>query len=323
MNKVLELLSGGDFVSGEEMAKAMDISRTAVWKKIDALKKAGYEIESQYNRGYRLLPGDRLDHALWQGLLTSETIGRGEVLLAQEVTSTNTVLKQMGLNGAPDGSVCIAELQTAGKGRLGRVWSSPTGAGLWQSVLLRPKLPAAQVPLLTLLSAMAMVKAVEEVTGLKTEIKWPNDVILRGKKLCGILLESVCDQDSVEFVIIGCGLNMKSTAYPEEIAHRATSLAEHLETMPPRREILVRYYDALEKLVRRLENGEAEAILREYGAQCCTVGSQVQVSGSTVEFTGKALRVDDTGALIVQDAEGNERRLFSGDVSVRGVMGYV
>ena len=322
MKSVLEMLAGGDFVSGEKISRELGVSRVAVWKRISALREQGWQIESGGKRGYRLNAGDSLDPALWAGGLTTSRLGRGENRYEKEVTSTNTVIKEMALAGAPDGSVCVAESQTAGKGRLGRSWSAPAGKGLWVSVLLQPRLQPACAPFITLCAAMAMARAVQETAGVDVKIKWPNDLVADGRKICGILLELSADPDSIEYVVVGTGLNVHPGAYPPELEGRAASVGELADETPLRREILSRYLTALEELVERLEREDFGSLAAEYREQSCTLGQEVQVSGA-VELTGVADAIDTTGALIVRTADGERHRLLSGDVSVRGVMGYV
>ena len=322
MKSILELLSGGDFVSGEAISRELGVSRAAVWKKIVTLREAGWQIESGGKRGYRLTAGDSLDPALWTGGLTTTRYGRGENRYEKEVTSTNTIVKEMALAGAPDGSLCIAESQSAGKGRLGRAWSAPEGKGLWVSLLLRPDLPPERAPLITLCAAMAMTRTVRETAGIDARIKWPNDLICEGRKLCGILLELSADPDSIEYVVVGTGVNMREGAYPPELKDRAVAIAELTDHAPLRREVLVRYLAAMEELMARLERDGFAGIAEDYRALSCTLGSRVQVSGA-VEMTGTAEDIDETGALLVRGEDGMVRRVLSGDVSVRGVMGYV
>lgn len=322
MKSVLEMLAGGQFVSGEKISQELGVSRVAVWKRINQLREQGWQIEAGGKRGYRLTAGDSLDPALWAGGLTTTRLGRGENRYEKEVTSTNTVLKEMALAGAPGGSLCVAECQTAGKGRLGRAWSAPSGKGLWVSVLLRPRLKPAHAPFITLCAAMAMAQAVRETSGLQVKIKWPNDLVAEGRKICGILLELGADPDSIEYVVVGTGLNVHPGAYPEELRDRAAAVGELAAETPLRREILARYLTALEALVERLEREDFGNLAAEYWALSCTLGQEVQVSGA-VELTGVADAIDTTGALIVRTADGKRHRLLSGDVSVRGVMGYV
>jgi len=264
---------------------------------------------------------DSLVAETWLPLLATKYMGRGEAQVLQEATSTNTLLKQMALSGAPAGSLCLCETQTAGKGRLGRSWHSPAGQGLWLSVLLRPRIQPEQAPLVTLCAALAMAQAVNEATGLDARIKWPNDLVLEGKKLCGILLEIGFGGNGIDYIVVGTGLNVRSGAYPAELAHQATSIEDHMAP-PPRRELLVRYLAALEETITRLESEGFAAIAEAYRARSCTLGSVVKVSGSE-EFVGMAEDIDETGALLVRDQTSVLRRVLAGDVSVRGVMGYV
>lgn len=268
-----------------------------------------------------LISPDTLSAESWLPLLTTRTLGRGENRCLEECASTNTLLRDMARAGAPAGSLCLCERQTAGKGRLGRSWHSPAGQGLWLSVLLRPCIRPEDAPLVTLCAAMAMEQAVREVTGLDAKIKWPNDLVLAGKKLCGILLEIGFGGEGIDYIVVGTGLNVRAGAYPAELAHQATSIEDHMAP-PPRRELLVHYLAALEHIITRLENEGFSALQDGYRARSCTLGSAVHVSGS-VDFTGVAEAMDDTGALLVRDGEGDLRRVLAGDVSVRGVMGYV
>ena len=205
MRDILEILAPGAYVSGEKISEELGISRAAVWKRIEALRAQGYQIESAGKRGYRLLAGDGLEPVLWLDQLTTQALGRGEVRYEHELTSTNNVLKEMAALGAPHGSLCLCDAQTAGKGRLGRQWISPAGEGLWCSVLLRPRMKPEQAPFITLCTAMALAQAIDELCGVTVRIKWPNDLVLNGKKCVGILTELAADPDRVEYVVIGTG----------------------------------------------------------------------------------------------------------------------
>lgn len=322
MRDILEMLAGGAYVSGEKISAELGITRAAVWKRVEALRAQGYAIESAGRRGYRLAPGDALDPALWRAALTTRELGRGEVRYAAEVGSTNTALKEMAVAGAPHGSLCLCDRQTAGRGRLGRQWVSPAGQGLWCSVLLRPRLKPEAAPFVTFCTAMALAEAIDRLCGTRAQIKWPNDVVLEGRKCCGILLEMAADPDRLEYVVSGTGVNLRPGAYPPELRDRAISLAEVTEKPPLRREMLCAYLAALEPLMDTLETEGFPALLPAYTARSCTLGSRVRVSGS-MELTGVAEGLDETGALLVREDDGTVRRVLSGDVSVRGVMGYV
>lgn len=264
---------------------------------------------------------DSLSPAFWQATLTTKALGRGDNRILEEIDSTNAELKRMALAGAPHGSLCAAEYQSAGRGRLGRSWHSPAGCGLWLSVLLRPRLLAEQAPLLTFCTALAMAQAVQETTGLRAAIKWPNDLVVNGKKICGILLEMAADEKGLRHVVIGTGLNVRRGAWPPELAGQATSLEEEGAEVF-RREILTHYLKALEEAVSCLEEKGFAGIAGAYADNCCTLGARVRVSGG-MNLTGVAEGMDDSGALLVRTEDGVLHRVLAGDVSVRGVMGYV
>ncbi len=259
-----------------------------------------------------------LSPALWP--LTTRALGRSINRFEHTLTSTNTVLKDMAKQGAPHGSVCLCEQQTAGRGRLDRQWASPEGQGVWMSVLLRPAMAPENAPLITFAVALAMAQAVREVTGLDAAIKWPNDLVLGGKKLCGILLEMGFSAEGM-YVIAGTGLNARKGAYPTELAHQATSIEEHA-AVPDRGRLIAAYLAALEIALDRLEQGGLPAIAADYRAHSITLGSRVHVIGAE-DFVGVAEDIDGTGALLVRDETGTLHRVLAGDVSVRGVMGYV
>lgn len=261
-----------------------------------------------------------LEPSLWMPRLTTRALGRADNHYAHTLTSTNQVLKDMARQGAPHGSLCLCECQTAGRGRMDRQWSSPAGQGLWVSVLLRPAMPAERAPLITFCAALAMAQAVRETTALHARIKWPNDLVLQGRKLCGILLEMGFDAQGM-FIVVGTGLNVRRGAYPEELRDRAVSL-EECTAVPDRGTVLASYLMALEDAISAVEEKGWQGIAEMYRALSITLGSQVQVIGAEC-FTGCAEEIDDSGALLVRMEDGTLRRVLAGDVSVRGVMGYV
>ena len=261
-----------------------------------------------------------LSPAHWTPLLTTRTLGRAINHYEHTLTSTNAVLKDMAKQGAPHGSLCLCEMQTAGRGRMDRQWSSPEGQGIWLSVLLRPALRPEDAPLITFACALAMSAAVNEVTGLNTRIKWPNDLVLEGRKLCGILLEMGFDSQGM-YIVAGTGLNICRGAYPPELADRAISVEECAD-QPDRGAIIAAYLRALEDALSAIERDGFAGIAADFRQACITLGSQVHVLGAEI-FTGTAEDVDATGALLIRTADGELRRVLAGDVSVRGVMGYV
>lgn len=257
--------------------------------------------------------------AAWIPLLLTRKLGRALCHYAHTLTSTNAVLKELAKAGAPHGSLCLCEKQTAGRGRLDRRWASPEGQGVWLSVLLRPALKPEAAPLLTFCCALAMARAVRQAAGVDAGIKWPNDLVLSGRKVCGVLLELGFDAGGM-FVVAGTGLNVRQAAYPPELAQQATSIEEWAE-LPDRGAIIAAYLNELEELVAQVEENGFAAIAADFRRQCVTLGRPVRVLGAE-EFTGTAEDVDETGALLVRSG-GELRRVLAADVSVRGVMGYV
>ena len=249
--------------------------------------------------------------------------GRGEIAYEAQMNSTNLRAKEMARQGAPHGSLAVCDHQTAGRGRLQRSWDTPAGEALTQTVVLRPRLPIEQAQLCTFAAAVAAAKAIEEVCPqLKPRIKWPNDVVIGSKKCVGILCEMVLM--GAEYAIAaGVGININQTAFEGELSDKATSLRMETGKEHDRWQVLCAYLKHLEKAVDALEQHGLDGIWQDYAGRSATLGSRVRVVGTDNEFTGIAKAVDETGALIVTDEEGIDRRVLSGDVSVRGLMGYV
>jgi len=251
----------------------------------------------------------------WQQMLKTRWMGRPAAICEKTLPSTNICLKEAARQGAPHGTVCLAETQTAGRGRLGRSWFSPPGRGLWVSALIRPQMPMERWPHLTLAAALAMGRAVEK-QGAQPAIKWPNDLVLQGKKICGILLEM-----GPGFVVVGTGLNLRPGSYPDELKGKAASLEEILKAPVNRDAVLADYLFFLEEAVAALEAKGLEGIREDYEKRSCTLGREVVVSGG-MEARGRAEALDQDGALILRLPTGETCRVLAGDVSVRGVMGY-
>lgn len=312
----------GAFVSGQELSRRLGVSRAAVWKAVEALRREGCDIEARTALGYRLGRGDRLDEALVAAAL-GEYPAPVHVLGA--VDSTNNYCKLLAAQGAPDGTVAIADAQTAGRGRRGRSFLSPAGKGLYLSVLWRPECaPEALLPL-TALTAVAVSRAIEKLGGKAPGIKWPNDLVLAERKICGILTELSVEAESglVDYVVVGIGVNCRETAedFPEELQAIAGSLDMGLDSVIPRWELaaeMVRQLDGL----RRQVLFAPETWLDEYRSRCLTVGRRVQLLRDGGDATATALTVDGQFGLVVEHDNGLVETLRSGEVSVRGLYGY-
>ena len=273
----------------------------------------------------RLLPS-----AQWlKDRLNTRWAGKGDVIYREEIPSTNTLLKELARAGAPAGSVAVCDFQSAGRGRLQRVWQAAAGETLPVSLLLKPRLTPEQISLCTLGAAVAAAQAIEQVCPeLKAGIKWPNDVVIGGRKCVGILCEGAFDPAGRLCVIMGVGFNGNQRAFPPELAASATSLFLEKQRQNPDaepvilRELLTAFLEAAEKAADRLEEGGLPAILPEYRARSVTIGSAVRVIAPTEEYIGQAEGMDASGSLLVRDGSGVLRTVVCGDVSVRGLMGY-
>ena len=301
------LRESGKNVSGQELCEHFGISRTAVWKMMNQLKEEGYEIEAVQNKGYRLLnEPDLVTKDELESRTHTKYVGQ-TVYYSREVDSTNTWAKRLAEEGAPNGTLTTAETQTAGKGRRGRVWKSPEGTSVSMSILLYPDLEPAKAPMLTIVMGLAVVQGVQRALGVDTKIKWPNDAVLNGKKLCGILTEMSAQIDYINYVVIGTGINVNQMEFPEDIAEIATSLA--IETGHP--------------VNRAKEAGDLSGLKEAYEAVLANKDQPVRVLDPKEPFEGVALGITPTGELRVQKEDGTIAEVHSGEVSVRGLYSYV
>ena len=321
MEEVLRLLLSGGVVSGAQISERLGVTRAAVWKQVEQLRAAGYRIEAEGKRGYRLLAcPDALDAPLVERGLKTEWAGR-PVCYRQSVDSTNLWCKRLAAQNAPHGTLALAGTQTAGRGRRGRTWESPEDAGVFMTLLLRPKAHPSQVAQLTLLTALCVAEGIEAVCGAGAGIKWPNDVVMNGKKVCGILLEMSADEAQVQFIVAGAGINVH--ACPPELCQTATCVDDACGRRVLRAELVRAFLESFERRYAMFErSGEAEWI-GDYRARSVTLCQRVRVVGAGAAFVGTAQDIDAQGALIVKTQDGDTRTVLAGDVSVRGVMGYV
>ncbi len=337
---ILKLLkqAAPDYVTGAELGDRFGVSRTAVWKYIGELRQEGYLIEAASKKGYRLISSEGLMNPFEiTNNLGTRIVGR-EVLCYETLPSTNMQAAKLAAEGCEEGLAVIAFEQTRGRGRLGRSWESPPDKGIYMSVVLRPPMAPAETQIFTLAAAVAAVKAIYNVTGLKTGIKWPNDIVAGGRKICGILLEMNSEADRVNHIVLGIGINYSQTArdFPDELQDRASSVImalkesenlscdENIESSNAGRLALVRaVLRELDEVLLDVFNGNNGSILDSWREYSATLGREVRFALRDVEFTGIAEDITDDGRLVVSCNDGIRRELVSGEVSVRGIYGYV
>ncbi len=306
---------GEDFTSGEALSDKLGLSRTAVWKNVESLRRQGYRIDALPARGYRLVQiPDRLSALELSPLINTRDLGR-TLHYRESMPSTNALAFELALEGAGHGEVVICEQQTEGRGRRGRVWASPAGKNLYFSAILRPELPPQRAPELTLVAAVATAETLREA-GVEARIKWPNDLEVGGRKLAGILTELSADADRVHFVVLGVGVNLNVTAadLPAELATTATSLLQERGEPVPRALFTAALWSRLEEWIdRHAEEGFAP-VRTAWKALSSTVGAEVLVRTERRELRGIAEDIDESGALLVRTSEGQLERILAGDV---------
>ncbi len=314
--KILNILSANGYVSGERISRELGISRAAVWKHIKSLRESGYEIESVTNKGYRLVssPDILTEYTIKNGLNT-KFIGQN-IFAYPETDSTNNRAKEEHVS--PDGSLFIAEIQNHGKGRLGRGWEAPAGVGIWMSILLKPDLTPSDVSQITLIAGLAVCRAI----GCGAKIKWPNDIVIGSKKVCGILTEMSAEMERVNYVVCGIGINVNIESFDGELAKKATSLLIESGIKHDRAEIVSRGLTEFESLYTDFLKNGLSNILPEYKRFCVTLNREVQVVYKHQSIIAAAVDIAEDGSLIIEK-DGKKITVNSGEVSVRGIYGYI
>lgn len=323
--EILKMLrESDDYVSGQQICEKFGVSRTAVWKAINQLKEEGYEVEAVRNRGYHII--DSPDVITLEELTSQiDTVWAGkQVFYYEETDSTNIRAKQLGEEGAPHGTLAVADQQNAGRGRRGRGWESPKGCSIYMSILLRPVIPPVKAPMLTLVMALSVAEGLKESTGLDPGIKWPNDIVLNGKKLVGILTEMSTEIDYINHVVIGVGINVNMTDLPEEIKGKATSLRLEMGQVVKRSPIIAAVMRNFEKNYSLfLETQNLEKMQEKYNSLLVNREKEVRILGGKEEYNAYALGVNKEGELLIRREDGTTEAVYAGEVSVRGVYGYV
>jgi len=317
-SEILRVLrSARDGLSGLDLASRLGITRATMRLRIEGLRSLGYDIAASPHAGYQLLGGPDLLHAddLLSRLGRTRVVGR-TVQVFQETSSTNDIVEKLARDGVKEGAVVFAESQTKGRGRLGRQWMSPARQGLWFSVLLRPRLRLQAATQLTIAAATALARAIRSQTGLVPGIKWPNDLLLGGRKTAGILTEMSGELDAVRHVIVGIGVDVNVAEFSAELRKVATSLLIETGERQDRAQLAAAILRELDRDYRRVCAGRFEEIAGEWEERCTTIGQEVGIVAGSQRLHGRAEALDGDGALLVRTQHGRLERIVGGDVTV-------
>jgi BirA family biotin operon repressor/biotin-[acetyl-CoA-carboxylase] ligase len=301
-----------DYASGEEISNRLGISRQALWKHIQELKEAGYDIIAVPHLGYRMISApDRLFPAEISSRLNTKFIGK-KIYYFDSVSSTMDIAMQLGLKNATEGTLVLTESQTKGRGRLGREWFSPRYKGIYLSLVLKPKILPNQAPILTLMVSVSICEAIKEITALEAQIKWPNDILMRQKKLGGILTEINAEMDGIRFIVIGIGLNVNNDK--KALISGATSLKEQKKEGINRIELLQEILRAIERNYLTFQEKGAQSIIDKWRDYNITLGKRVKVYSHKEHIEGQAVDIDTDGSLLLRSDSGLVQRVTAGDV---------
>jgi BirA family transcriptional regulator, biotin operon repressor / biotin---[acetyl-CoA-carboxylase] ligase len=307
----------GEWVSGELVSNEFSVSRAAIWKHVCKLKEDGYTIDSSPKKGYffgqdsdLILPNEIRD-----GLATS-VFGQRDITYFKTLGSTNIRAKELAERGAAEGTLIIAEVQTEGRGRRGRSWLSPAGHGIYATLILRPAMSPAGAPRITLMTAVAVADAILSLSELEVKIKWPNDIMVKGKKLAGILTEISTEMDSINYIVVGLGLNVNTPDFPRELKKRATSILIETGRSFSRIKLLRAYLEQFEKYYQMFTANHFKPIMQRWKELSEIIGKEIIVDVIGQSHAGKVVDIDDDGVLILKNSDGIIHRIFSGDVSV-------
>src|SRR6056297_3285985 len=323
-DKVLKILKENkEYISGEKISNILNVSRTAVWKNINNLKEDGYKIDSVSRKGYKLISSpDILTYEELEPYLGTDYIGRN-ILYFKTIDSTNKKAKEIA-EAYADGTVVISEEQSSGRGRLGRIWSSPKGKSILISIILKPKIDPSKVSNITLVGAAALVKTLEdfEIKGL---IKWPNDIIIKDKKIAGILTELSAEINQVNYVVMGIGVNLytESESFPKDIRHKAGSIFSETGKKINRKEFTGKFLNYFEKYYNFFLGNNYKEIVKISKEKSILIGKEVRIISREDTYEAKVLDVTDQGHLLIEKKDGGIEEIYSGEVSVRGKNGYV
>ena len=330
-SEILHLLRcAEDYVSGQQLCETFGVSRTAVWKVINQLKEEGYVIDSVQNKGYRIIEyPDIITASEIESLLLDDTGNMQgicqHIKYFEKTDSTNNQAKLAAEQNALDKTLFVAECQTGGRGRRGRSWVSPAGSGIWMSLLLRPDIRPESASMLTLVLAVAMVEAInEEVQDADCLVKWPNDIVLNNKKISGTLTEMSAEMESIHYVVIGIGINVNTTDFDASIKDMATSIYLETGKKVKRSNIIAAFSRSFKKYYEQfLKTQDLTLLTDRYNELLINKGRTVKAIYADRELVGEALGINKEGELIIKAEDGSETAIRPGEVSVRGLYGYV
>lgn len=325
--KILSLLkeNNNNFVSGQNISDKLGVTRAAIWKYMNALKEDGYNIESVSKKGYKLISSpDILSLEEISPYLNTKFIGRN-VIYFDSIDSTNTKAKALGDAGEKNGTIVVAEEQTNGRGRLGRAWVSPKYKGIWMSIILRPDLNPLEATKITQIAAAAVVTSTEEL-GIKTLVKWPNDIVINHKKVCGILTEMNAELTKINYIVVGIGINVNldENEFPEDINLVATSLKIETKASVNRQQLVAKILNNFEKLyLKFVEENDIKPSITICKEKSALIGNEILIVNRGESIKALALDIDENGRLLVKYENGREEFLISGEVSIRGKGTYI
>lgn len=323
--EILSLLrERGSYVSGQELCEHFNVSRTAVWKAVNQLKKEGYCIQAVQNRGYLLVSEDEVfGQNELESRMDTEWAGH-PVSFYETINSTNLRAKLDADNGAPEGALVVADMQTAGRGRRGRTWSSPAGLNVYFTLILKPRYVPDKASMVTLVMALAVAEGIRETCGVEAGIKWPNDIVVNGKKVCGILTEMSVEKNFIHHVVIGVGINVGLQEFAPELADTATSLQAECGRKVPKAALVANIMKAFEKYYESFrEKTDLSDLVDSYNKMLVNRGKTVRVLDPKGEYSGVAEGINELGELLVELPDGHVENVYAGEVSVRGVYGYI
>ena len=320
-NELLRRLfeAGGQPVSGQSIADEYGLSRTAIWKYVKELEKEGYEIGTVRKKGYYLITvPDRVNEANVKKYLATKAYGK-RIHYVETCASTQLIAHEEAQNGVPDGTVVISEEQTVGKGRMSRPWDSAAGKGVWMSVISRPNLMPQEAPQMTLVAAVAVTRAIQEVTGIEPQIKWPNDILVNGKKVTGILTELQADPDRIKAVILGIGINVNQSEadFPEELKEIATSLKIILGKPVNRAKLIAKTLAFLEQYTAMYESEGFVPIKLLWESYSNTAGRRIRAVMLNETIEGTAIGISKEGMLELKLDDGTIRGIYSADIEFK------